>query len=477
MRTTSFVKSAAKLAGSSAAAQVLAFVWSVAYARIYSPEDIGLYALVLTGESLLGGILSLRCEALIVSEPEEGQALGYCRLALLLSAVVSVLGAAVYRAICLTQGSQGNLVWPLLITLLARGAWNILSSWNNRHSDYGRIAASCMVRTLTQGLCGVSLGLAGTGVVGLAAAHAVGMMMGTVCQAGPLWRQRRALLQRGKYASWNPKKAYRQIVFSTPAVFANRFSHSAISVLTEKLFGSAALGFYSTASKVVSLPVEVLSQSLASVFFREASVEHTQTGRFTKTLRKTSLLMLGLSLLVGVVGYVAAPWAFTLVYGAEWAFCGQVARWILPMMCVRMVVSAVAQGFQIAGRQEIELALQSASAVGVLVCGLLSGCFGWPMETFLRVASAVLILVYAATYLWIFHLAQGKKSSVQRLLKLPHLAKRRFWGRFCTGRCEDTSAAKALQPLRQPPGTRTAQKPPSRSQTSGPPPRHAPSKR
>lgn len=414
MKASSFVKSAAKLAGSSAAVQALAFVWSVAYARIYSPEDIGLYALVLTGESLLGGILSLRCEALIVSAPEEEQALDYCRLALCLSAVVSVLGAIVYSAICLTKGNQGNLVWPLLITLLARGAWNVLSSWNNRHSDYGRMAASRLARTVTQGLCGVALGLAGTGVTGLAAAHAMGMVMGAVCQARPLWQQRRILFGRGKYIFCNMKQAYRQIVFATPAVFANRFSYSAMLVLTEKLFGSAALGFYSTASKVVSMPVEILSQSLASVYFREASVEHAETGCFTKTLRKTSWLMLELSLLMGLVGYVAAPWAFTLVYGAEWAFCGQVARWILPMMCVRMVVSAVAQGFQIVGRQEIELVLQSASAVGILVCGLVSRCLAWPMETFLCVASSVLMLSYVATYLWILHFAQGKKSRLNR---------------------------------------------------------------
>lgn len=414
MRTGSFVKGAATLAGSSAVVQALALGWSIAYARIYSPEDIGLYALVLTGESLLGGILSLRCEALIVSASEEEQAVGYGRLALCLSAMISVLGAIVYRAVCLTQGSQGDLFWPLLITLLARGAWNVLSSWNNRHSAYGRMAASRLARTLTQGLCGVTLGLAGMGVTGLAAAHAVGMVTGAVCQAGPLWRQRHTLFQRGKYISCSMKKAYRQMIFATPAVLANRFSHSALSIWTEKLFGSAALGFYSTASKVVSLPVEVLSQSFASVFFREASMEHAKTGRFTNTLRKTSLLMLGLSLLMGVVGDLAAPWAFTLVYGGKWALCGQVARWILPMMCVRMVVSTVAQGFQIAGRQEIELALQSASAVGVLACGLASSCLEWPMETFLRAASAVLMLAYAATYFWILYLAQGKKSSHRR---------------------------------------------------------------
>lgn len=406
-----YFSAAVMLAGSSAVEQTLAFCASAVNARLYAPEEIGLYLLVIAAESLFGSVLCLRYEAMIVTAAHRHEALVYGKAALLITCASSMLCGAGYGVICLAgRENAGWLAVLLSVMLLLRGVMNVLECMANRDRAYGSLCAARVVRVAGQGFGGVLLGVCGFGAWGLVVAHAAGLACGVFRQRDMMRRCERELRDvtpREMIAAI--RKAYRQPLFATPAIFANRLSYNAVTLTVEGVYGGAALGFYGMANKALTLPMEIFGRSVARVFFREASAEYAKTGCFARAFRKASLLECGVSFVVGAACCALAPWAFETVYGEAWRFCGDIVRVFVPMLCVRMVTSSVAQGFQIAGRQRLELALHCLMAAAVIACGCLGRVMRWSLVSYLHTVSAALCTGYIFMYLCLARCAMGAR--------------------------------------------------------------------
>ena len=394
------LRAAGQLASGAAAAQVVSFFASLAYARLFAPEEMGLYALVLAVEGMFGGVLSLRYEAMLVTEPSTTRALALCRVCLRFVAVVGTVAAlgcaAVYH---LLRGETLLLAVPMLGLLWLRGLIGVLDSWNNRSRDYGLMAGVTVARALAQAAVSVVLGALGFGAWGLVLGHCLGLVCGVYRQAGPLLRllpEMRAIPREAMRSAIRTHR--RQALYATPAAFANRFAYQLIPLLLEALSGPAALGCYTMANKALSLPLNVLSGSMSRVFFREAGDAYHRTGQFRRPFRRVSLFMALAAAAMSAAVVLLAPGAFRLLYGARWADCGTMARLMVPMLAARLVASTVAGSLQLTGRQRQELALQGMMAAMTLGCGVLGARLGWPMEALLGSVSLCLALGYGAVW-------------------------------------------------------------------------------
>lgn len=365
------LRSAIQLTLGSAASQILAVGFSLIYARLFVPEEMGLYALLLSVESMFGGVLSLRYETMMVTEPSERRALALCCACLCMTAVLGAVAAVgcgvVYH---LVGGHSLSMILPMLLLLWLKGLIGVLESWNNRCGVYGLMASVTVERTLVQGLLSAGLCLLGMGAWGLLLGHLFGMMVGVRRQARALWQKRGELRHIGWRDMREVMHAYRrQALYATPSVFVNRFSYQLITLMLDVRFGSAVLGAYTMANKALSLPLTVLSGNVSRIFLREAGRAYHSRGAFREQFLRVSALMALLALVLGAAVWRLAPWGFRVLYGDQWMACSDMARAMVPMLMMRLVTSAVAGAMQITGKQRQELAGQVGMALVVLLAG------------------------------------------------------------------------------------------------------------
>ncbi|MDC6636594.1 oligosaccharide flippase family protein, partial [Leclercia adecarboxylata] len=108
------------------------------------------------------------------------------------------------------------------------------------------------------------------------------------------------------------------VVFGAPQNLGRLLSQNLPAILLPLLFGPAQSGLFWLAYRMLILPSQIVTESTRSVFFRHAA-EALKAGRDLRGVIFKPVLFLGLfSAAVSVVLWVAGPFLFGLVFGAQW---------------------------------------------------------------------------------------------------------------------------------------------------------------
>lgn len=410
LKNNSFFNSVITLMSGSVIAQAITLIASIFMARIYSPAELGIYTLILTAESLFGSVICLRYDVAVVSEKNDKKVIGIVKLSFLITVILSIIASVGYGYIKLVLKTEYNqysfAIVFIALMLVFRGVINVLESFNNRNKEYKLMTSVYIVRTFVQNGGAIILGLLGFGVWGIIITHTLGLLCGIKRQAKPLLSRKKEIKEVNATTLMTvAKENYKQPVYSSPAIFANRYSYSSITLFVEALFGVEMLGFYSISYKALGLPLTVLSNNVSKVFFKDASVEFANTGKFKSTFKKTSMVLSILAVPMGIIIYFGAPLAFKIVFGAGWEQSGVIVQILIPMFCVRFVVNTVAYGLQVAGKQNFELIFQLL-LVGASIVAYLSA--KWLMLTvlqYLRIITVSFSVIYIIYYLCVMKYA------------------------------------------------------------------------
>lgn len=410
-----FFKAVVTLMSGSIFAQVITVIASLAFARIYSPKELGIYTLILTAESLFGSVICLRYELLLVSEQNENKLYGTVKLCIYCTAVLSILVAGVYGGykFIFKEEYRGYSYAVILIAIMLffRGMINIFESYNNRCREYKLMTSTYIIRTVVQNGGAILLGLLGCGVFGIIISHTFGLIFGMKQQSKELQKHKNEIRDvSGREVIEIARENKRFPLFATPANFANRYSYSSITLFIEALFGATELGFYSISYKALGLPLTVLSNNVSKVFYREASSEYEKTGQFWRTFIKTSGIIAIISIPMGVGIYTLSPWIFGLFLGKDWIRSAVFVRILIPMFCVRFVVNTITYGLQIVGKQKLELLFQVLLALLSVLCYIITKFKGIGIEGYLTMITLGFSFVYILSYLCVGYYARGLKK-------------------------------------------------------------------
>lgn len=410
-----FLKAVVTLMSGSIFAQFITVVASLAFARIYSPKELGIYTLILTAESLFGSVICLRYELLLVSEQDENRLYGTVKLCMYCTIILSLIVAVMYggyRFVIKEEYRHYSYAVVLIaIMLFFRGMINIFESYNNRCQEYKLMTSTYIIRTVVQNGGAIILGLLGCGVFGIIISHTFGLLFGMRQQSRKLQKHINEIKDESvKEIAKIAKENYRMPLFSTPANFANRYSYSSITLFIETLFGATELGFYSISYKALGLPLTVLSNNVSKVFYREASSEYEKTGQFWKTFIKTSGIITMISIPMGLGIYFLSPYVFSVFLGKEWIRSAVFVQILIPMFCIRFVVNTVIYGLQIVGKQKLELMFQILLAVISILCYFVARIRGIGIEGYLSMVTVGFAFAYILCFLCIGYYSRDSKK-------------------------------------------------------------------
>lgn len=398
------------LGGGAAAAGVLTALTAPAITRLYSPDQLGQFGLVVGFLNIAAVTLTLRLEMAIVSAPSEEEAGRVALLGMLILPFSTVLATAVLVIlIVLPVGPYGALpaAWILLVPIpvAAIGLMGVLRYWVVRRQDYVPLSQLAILQSAARGGSQIGLGFLQIGALGLLLGDLVGRIAGVtrlmalefpaiVASAGqPAWRGARTLLAR----------YWKFPAFSLPSSFVDTLAGTLALPIISQFYGLEAAGYFVLVETVFSLPMIVVGRSVADVFHgRAAAMARNAPERVAPLFLRTAGTLGVIAIPVGAAALFLAPAAFPLVFGAEWQTAGYVAAALAPRMVVQLIVSPLSRLVFVYEGQEAKLIFDVA--VLTLTVTSLTGAhlLGLPFLTalvLLALADLVAYTLYAGI-LW-----------------------------------------------------------------------------
>ncbi|MCM3756324.1 oligosaccharide flippase family protein [Sporosarcina aquimarina] len=396
-------------------AQIITVIVAPIMTRLYTPEQIAIYTLILTLVAMFGPVLCGKYDQAIVAEENEKQVMQLIVGSLVFSFVFLIfitLGFKYYLSMNpqITE-EVGGFAYLVIGILFLTALVNILTAYNNRHKEYKTISSVIVTRTIAQNIGIVILGLLKSGSIGLLVSQLLGMLVGFKRQGKHLFENRIQLKDVSFKGIKESLTKYRNLpIFSMPAHFINTTSYSVLNFFIIGLFGLAIFGFYSISYRILGLPLNLISINVSKVFFQKASEENQLTGNYSKSLKFVSLFLLCLSIPMVLILMILGPYVFEVVFGDGWDVAGVFVQILAPMYGVRFIVTALAPALIISGKQKAEFYMSNLFIVASVVSYTICKFKGWDIYIFLTLITVTYSVIYAIFYVYIYKLSKGTKA-------------------------------------------------------------------
>ncbi len=243
--------------------------------RVFSPKEMGEYDLIISSASIYLGVLCLGMITAIMLPASEEEAKAICKTIFTSVVVGSTLGVFVlliikdkYQLFEIEQSYIGACVL-LYFYLILYNAQSICYAYANRRKKYKALFWNPIIYAISN--VGLSI------IFGLIGMKTFGYMLGTVCgtlltiaflcfHANPF---------TGKYSIKMVNdilKKYRSFpLIQMPSNFISILSTQFPTQFLGRMFGSAMLGGYTMACKILSMPVSLLATPINNVYYRTAA--------------------------------------------------------------------------------------------------------------------------------------------------------------------------------------------------------------
>lgn len=351
-----FARSVSILGGSTAAAQGLTVAASPFLTRLYTPEDFGVLAVFVGLLSVLAVVVGLRYELAIPLPEDDADAARLLMLAVSVTAALSLV-TALAVALCgetlaasLSVPSLGPWLWLLPLALFFTGVYQALYYAALRKGEYGAIGLTRFTRALAT-LC-VQFASFKLGGPALVLGQAVGWSAGFV-SLGRLLQTKHSKTFRSALG-WSGIRAqaarYKSFpLWSSPGALFNAAGSQLPAIAFAALFSPAAAGLYALTHRVLAMPMQLVGDAVADVFFSDGAEAHRR-GELGPTVAKIFEKLVWIAAAPSLILVLAAPSLFALLFGEEWRGSGEMARWLAPWLFVAFLASPLSRVFMITER-------------------------------------------------------------------------------------------------------------------------------
>lgn len=409
------------LASGSLIAQLMTALEQIFLARIFSPAALGVYSFLISFPHACIGMICGRYDLALVYEDDESKVLALVKLTFVINLVLSTvlsLGYAAYIFFFTEYQQFVYLVPVIFIYLVSYGLTNTLNYYNNRHAQYKMITKMHMLRTFAQCFGTVVFGLIfvvlfqidslQVSVPILVIPYCVGMLFGVFTQGKGLFSHYKEIKAVTGKELWEiAKKHKKQPLVSAPATFANSFSYSLITMSMSNLFDAAVTGYYSISTKLLGMPISLISGNLSKVFMEQAAKEYNTTGKFKKAFNKTFLFLFALAVPMFLCMYFLAPPVCAWLFGGDWVIAGDYIKILAMMFAFRFIATALSPGLYVCRKQFSELIIQVAFLLVTALAAAISAVGNFSVEQFLWAISIARSIVMAVLILAVFYYSRG----------------------------------------------------------------------
>jgi O-antigen/teichoic acid export membrane protein len=404
LRLPAPLRGIASIVAGSVAGQGLVILAYPLLTRLYSPAEFGLLTVFTSVVSMIAIVATASLEAAVPLPVEDRDAaavawgsLGCVAATAAITSLVALVAAAPLTAL-LGAPQLAAYAWLAGPTVLALGAYTVLSRWMIRDRSYGALGRRNALQGIGQVAPQLGLGLAGAGPIGLL----VGLGCGRLVALGGLLSGRGLLRQ-----PWPSMAALRAAVrryrnfplLALPSTFLNSAGLEIPLLLISAAYGDVRAGLLGLTVRVVSGPLTIVGQAVYNVFTGESSAAIREPqAAMGRNVRSSVRRLLLAGLLPAAVLMAVGPSLFALVFGPQWSEAGEYARLLAPAYLAQFAIVPVSATLFILERQGQELGWTALRLVlttaGPVACGLA----GAPVSVAIAVLSAGHVVSYVVLY-------------------------------------------------------------------------------
>ena len=340
-------------------AQLIVFGSLPVLSRIYNKELFGIFFVYSTLVAILSMLCTLQYDLAIVLAPNDEDAINLLALNVIVVFVNSVILLFIiilffnYINSILGKKQLGDWLFLIPLSVFFVGLYQAFNSWNNRKKEYKNISIANISKSST--MVGVQIGSGYTRF--LNSGLFIGIISGQFIATFFLILR---LLYKERYLLYNIKinriitlaKKYKDLpIFNTMVYLTNKTSVQIPIILLSAFFGAASAGLYGMADRLINVPLGMVNQSIAKVFYREASERYNNKDNFFNLVKNTYIKLFILAIIPYTVIFIFAPKFSTMFLGEKWEEVGYFIRAVVPWLFLAFLNSPISSIITILNKQ------------------------------------------------------------------------------------------------------------------------------
>lgn len=373
-------KSTTLLFSGSVLSYLILFIGSIPILRIYGPVEYGHYAALLSLTSILSipATGQIHHALFLEDDPREIERLLSVVLLFFISTLIlGLIGLSIYDFI------SGNVPWMYYmivpVFLFISTMQTLIISFAIKFQGFRQISIYKITNAILYVLVGVVIGMATPNLIGLIAAYIVSYSIGLIYLIRAI-KGAEAIYHVQLHFNYNYFTKYKKFIqFTLPGELVNTTMTQVPILWINHFFGAANTGYFKFATKVLSIPVDLIANSLGAIFKNNASQELKSTGNAKESFQGT-FVWLALSGLIVFSGlYFTVDYLVPLLWGQEWAKAGSIMKTLLILYFFKYSIGPLTYIAQLASKQKEMFYINVLVAACIVSGFFISYCFSFKL--------------------------------------------------------------------------------------------------
>ncbi len=406
--SSEFFKQVMTLMSGAAIGQAIMLLTAPVITHLYTPEEMGFYAIYMAVVSGISVIAAFRYEMAIILPKDEMKAIKLVTLGVIIALFVSVLSFIVIFILWLIFPQMSSWMMLVPLSVFALAVYNIYFNWSNRRKNYKRIAGSRIINAIVNTLVTISAGFLKVGSIGLIGGNLSGQSAASL-KLMEIRKLLKSFRETHKAELLSVLKEYKSLPFkNAPHALLGMYKLNGLVYLIPVFFATNVVGWYALAMRVLQSPISLLGNALSQVFYRKVSETYNANGNVHRLVRLNIINAAILALPVLIVLLFWGTELFAFVFGKEWKMSGVYAGILAPWIYLDFIRMSVGQVPIVLDRMKGMLVYSFTGSLFITACILVSGWYFEDIEKgfyWLSASMSVLHIVYIG---WIYSIARKK---------------------------------------------------------------------
>jgi O-antigen/teichoic acid export membrane protein len=361
-----FAKNVLTLMTGTGFAQLIPLLAAPFIARLFTPDEIGVFAFYFSIVIIVGNLAAGRYEPAIAIAKTDKDAMNLVALSIILSFFVSLLAFSIlfvlYWNYSLFDGAiSENWAFGIPILIWVYSSYKSVSYLAIRKKKFKSISLSSIFESSFRAGTSILLGFLGFGSSGLILGGMFGKMSSLVVLLSSTHEYLRKIksevsISRVKVLA---RKFSKFPKYDLPATMFHTVGDQGTVILIVKLFGEKTAGLFSYTERVLITPISIFSSSFAQVFLQKISQKfHEDKNGFQDMVSTTFNRFVWYGIVPFMVFTYSSKFLVPIIFGPNWLELYKYI-WILsPYIFLVMANAPLGEVLYIIGKQEKLLVLK-----------------------------------------------------------------------------------------------------------------------
>ncbi|MCJ1908282.1 lipopolysaccharide biosynthesis protein [Planococcus ruber] len=392
MKDNKIIKNFLRVFTGTGLAQIVSIIASIILARIYSPDDFGKLALMVTVVSLCSMVATFKYDAAITVAKKRKEIFKlvitstfFVFLTFLITLVIIITFSDFFM-----KRLNVDLFFLLLVPLgiLMVGLIQVFTSSNTRFKNYKLTSNTTVSQSFITAISQTILGL----LFYLSSGLIIGQLIGQIYKVFKLIKNQSYYFSATLYKKYislkviiNTTKEYKDYPLKLgPATILSGVSNNIIILFLGIFFSSNIVGFYAMGQKLIRIPSAVLGTALRQIYFQEgAAIYRKNPIKLLGFTRKIFVILSIAAIVPSLILFFLSEQIFYLLFGEEWILSGTISSILSVYLYFQFVSSPLISTFTILQKQKLHFyweLFRLALLLGGVVIGGLNGnivYFSW----------------------------------------------------------------------------------------------------